>query len=150
MIKRICFILEELCHFFIKRLLTWTLDNGHLDNSINMECFQQVWKHQDLDSFAKVGTFTSENNFPLDSSPLNCTQASGERYPIWFNSIFEFCQKMIHSIFDSILLYPRFNLKYYSIQNKLWWFNSKYYSIQNIIQFKKKFYWFNSKDNSIQ
>ena len=79
MIKRICFILEELCHFFIKRLLTWTLDNGHLDNSINMECFQQVWKHQDLDSFAKVGTFTSENNFPLDSSPLNCTLANRRR-----------------------------------------------------------------------
>ena len=55
---------------------------------------------------------------------------SGGRYQIWFNSIFEFCQKMIHSIFDSILLYPRFNSKYYSIQNKLWWFNSKYYSIQ--------------------
>ena len=54
----------------------------------------------------------------------------GDRYPNRFNSIFEFCQKMIHSIFDSILLYPRFNSKYYSIQNKLWWFNSKYYSIQ--------------------
>ena len=35
----------------------------------------------------------------------------GVRYPIWFNSIFEFCQKIIHSIFDSILLYPRFNSK---------------------------------------
>ena len=49
---------------------------------------------------------------------------SGVRYPIWFNSMFEFCQKMIHSIFNSILLYPRFNSKYYSIQNELWWFNS--------------------------
>ena len=31
----------------------------------------------------------------------------GVRYPSWFNSMFEFCQKMIHSIFDSILLYPK-------------------------------------------
>ena len=54
----------------------------------------------------------------------------GGWYPIWFNSMFEFWQKMIHSIFDSILLHPRFNSKYYSI--------------------KKKFCWFNSKDNSIQ
>ena len=54
----------------------------------------------------------------------------GGRYPIWFNSIFEFCQKTIPSIFDSILLHPRFNSKYYSIQNKLWRFNSKDYSIQ--------------------
>ena len=29
--------------------------------------------------------------------------------------MFEFCQIVIHSIFDSILLYPRFNSKYYSI-----------------------------------
>ena len=28
------------------------------------------------------------------------------------------------------MLYPRFNSKYYSLQNKLWRFNSKYYSIQ--------------------
>ena len=57
----------------------------------------------------------------------SCT--SGERYPIWFNSIFEFCQKMIHSIFHSILLYATFNSKYCSIQNKLQRFNSKDYSI---------------------
>ena len=38
-------------------------------------------------------------------------QLSGGRYPIWFNSIFEFCQKLIQSIFHSILLYPRFNSK---------------------------------------
>ena len=57
------------------------------------------------------------------------------RYPIWFNSMFEFCQKMVHSIFDSILLYPRFN--------------SKYYSIQKVIQLKK-FCWLNSMGNSIQ
>ena len=54
---------------------------------------------------------------------------SGVRYQIWFNSIFEFCQKMIHSLFDSILLYPRFNSKYYSIQRKFCWFNSKNNSI---------------------
>ena len=40
----------------------------------------------------------------------------GLRYPIWFNSMFEFCQNMIHSIFNSILLYPKFNSKYKSIQ----------------------------------
>ena len=57
-------------------------------------------------------------------------QHSGGRYPIWFNSMFEFCQKMIHSIFDSILLCPRFNSKYYSIQKKICWFNSKDNSIQ--------------------
>ena len=50
----------------------------------------------------------------------------GGRYPIWFNSIFEFCQKMIHSI----LLHPRFNSKYYSIQSKFCSFNSKDDSIQ--------------------
>ena len=43
--------------------------------------------------------------------------------------MFEFCQKMIHSIFDSILLCPRFNSKYYSIQKK------SADSIQKIIQF---------------
>ena len=40
-----------------------------------------------------------------------------------------FAKKIIHSIFDSILLYPRFNSKYYSIQK-----NSAD-SIQKIIQF---------------
>ena len=35
---------------------------------------------------------------------------------------------MIHSIFDSILLYPRFNSRYYSIQKKI-----------PLIQFKRKF-----------
>ena len=44
----------------------------------------------------------------------------------------EFCQKMIPSIFDSILLYPRFNSKYYSIQK-----NSAD-SIQKIIQFNSQ------------
>ena len=55
-------------------------------------------------------------------------QIRGLRYPLWFNSISEFCQKMIHSIFDSILLYPRFNLKYNSII--ICWFNSNDNSIQ--------------------
>ena len=61
-----------------------------------------------------------------------CLQHSGGRYPIWFNSMFEFCQKMIHSIFDSILLYPRFNSKYYSILKKI------ADSIQKIIQFNSQ------------
>ena len=65
-------------------------------------------------------------------SPWVCSQASGGRYPIWFNSIIEFCQKKVHSIFDSILLYPRFNSKYYSIQK-----NSAD-SIQKIIQFNSQ------------
>ena len=46
--------------------------------------------------------------------------------------MFEFCQKMIHSIFDSILLYPRFNSKHYSIQK-----NSAD-SIQKIVQFNSQ------------
>ena len=46
--------------------------------------------------------------------------------------MFEFCQKMIHSIFDSISLYPRFNSKYYSIQKK------SADSIQKIIQFNSQ------------
>ena len=41
-----------------------------------------------------------------------------------------FFQKMIHSIFNSISLYPRLNLKYHSIQKKFCWFNSKDNSIQ--------------------
>ena len=46
--------------------------------------------------------------------------------------MFEFCQKMIHSIFDSILLYPRFNSKYYSIPKK------SADSIQKMIQFNSQ------------
>ena len=65
-------------------------------------------------------------------SGLIATQFRGVRYPIWFNSMFEFCQKMIHSIFDSISLYPRFNSKCYSIQK-----NSAD-SIQKIIQFNSQ------------
>ena len=53
----------------------------------------------------------------------------GLPYPIWFKSMFEFCQKMIHSILDSILLFPRFNSKYDSIKKK------SADSIQKIIQF---------------
>ena len=56
---------------------------------------------------------------------LNYCPVGVLRYPIWFKSMFEFCQKIIHSIFDSILLYPRFNSKYYSIKRIFCWFNSK-------------------------
>ena len=59
-------------------------------------------------------------------------EARGVRYLIWFNSMFEFCQKMVHSIFDSILLHPRFNSKYYSIKK-----NSAD-SNQKIIQFNSQ------------
>ena len=59
--------------------------------------------------------------------PTNSVGHSDGPYPIWFDSMFEFCQKMIHSIFDSILLYPRFNSKYYSIKKNL------------LIQFKRYF-----------
>ena len=69
---------------------------------------------------------------PWPCAPVAHGQNSGGRYPIWFNSMFEFCQKMIHSIFDSILLYPRFNSKYYSIQKK------SADSIQKIIQFNSQ------------
>ena len=65
-------------------------------------------------------------------SSSHCSRDRGGRYPIRFNSMFEFCRKMIHSIFDSILLYPRFNSRYYSIQ--------KYSadSIQKLIQFNSQ------------
>ena len=53
---------------------------------------------------------------------------SGVRYPIWFNSTFEFCQKMIHSIFDSIV-----NIALPMIQFKIL-FNSKKILL---IQFKR-------------
>jgi len=69
-------------------------------------------------------------------------QSRGGWYPIWFNSMFEFCQKMIHSIFNSILLHPRFNSKYHSIQRKFCWFNSK----DNSIQYSgNHWYWSNRK-----
>jgi len=56
----------------------------------------------------KVSNFKSQNRLPR-SRPRPSPKCSGVRYPIWFNSIFEFCKKMIHSI----LLCPRFNSKYY-------------------------------------
>ena len=48
----------------------------------------------------------------FDSAPVRQETDYIER--IIFHSTFEFCQKMIHSIFDSILLYPRFSSKYVS------------------------------------
>ena len=75
---------------------------------------------------------SSSPNIVLHISCSTRTCHSGVRYPIWFNSKFEFCQKMIHSIFDSILLCPRFNSKYYSIQK-----NSAD-SIQKMIQFNSQ------------
>ena len=68
----------------------------------------------------------------FSDSVFQWPQLSGDWYPIWINSMFEFCQKMIHSIFDSIFLYPRFNSKYYSIQIK------SADSIQKIIQFNSQ------------
>ena len=50
----------------------------------------------------------------FDSAPVRQKTDYIER--IIFNSMFEFCQQMIHSIFDLILLYPRFNEKYYSVE----------------------------------
>ena len=64
----------------------------------------------------------------------------GDRYPNRFNSIFEFCQKMIQ--FNSIS--RKFNSKNYPIQYFSQKINSKNYSIQKI---SKKF---NSKNYSIQ
>ena len=52
----------------------------------------------------------------FDSAPVRQKTDYIER--IIFNSMFEFCQEMIRSILDSILLYPRFNSKYYSIKKK--------------------------------
>ena len=52
----------------------------------------------------------------VDSAPVRQETDYIER--TIFNSLFEFCQKMIHSIFDSILLYPTFSSKYVSFQKK--------------------------------
>ena len=41
----------------------------------------------------------------------------GGRYPIWFNSMFEFCPKMIHSIFD--LPQKQFKILFNSKKNLL-------------------------------
>ena len=57
--------------------------------------------------------------------------ASLVRYPNWFNSMFEFCSKLIQfNIWFKIISW-KFNSKDYSILNNLLWFNSIYYSIQN-------------------
>ena len=67
----------------------------------------------------------------LQKSTKIVLSARGVRHPTWFNSmLFEFCKKMIHSIFDSLLLYVKFNSKYYSFLKKICWFNSKDNSIQ--------------------
>ena len=70
--------------------------------------------------------------------------ARGERYPNWFNSIFEFRQKMIQFNIQFNIISQKFNSKNYLIQKNLRKFNSKNYSIKKI---SKKF---NSKNYSIQ
>ena len=57
---------------------------------------------------------------------------SGGRYPIWFNSMFEFCQKMIHSIFDSYCFTQD------SIQNIIQFQKQSTDSIQKMIQFNSQ------------
>ena len=54
----------------------------------------------------------------------------GGWYPFWFNSMFEFCGKMIQFNIWFNIAYRKFNLKNYSFQNDFWWFNSKDNSIQ--------------------
>ena len=71
-------------------------------------------------------------------------QLRGERYPNWFNSIFEFCQKMIQFNIQFNSISRKFNSRDYPIQYFSQKFNSKNYSIQKI---SKKF---NSKNYSIQ
>ena len=71
-------------------------------------------------------------------------QGRGERYPNWFNSIFEFCQKMIQFNIQFNSISRKFNSRDYPIQYFSQKFNSKNYSIQKI---SKKF---NSKNYSIQ
>ena len=65
-------------------------------------------------------------------------------YPNWFNSIFEFRQKMIQFNIQFNTISQKINSENYSIQKNLRKFNSKNYSIQKI---SKKF---NSKNYSIQ
>ena len=52
--------------------------------------------------------------------------------------MFEFCQKIIHSILYSILLLLIFNSKYYSIQNIIQFKINSGDSIQKVIQFNSQ------------
>ena len=63
-----------------------------------------------------------------------CSRGAVRLFDTLFDSIqcLNFAKKMIHSIFDSILLYPRFNSKCYSIKKKF------ADSIQKIIQFNSQ------------
>ena len=108
---------------FLKFVQIFSTDVSHdsLYISILAEYYARVWEEY-FTIF--LGIWTDQLNIEYWNR--------GGRYPIWFNSMFEFCQKMIHSIFDSISLYPRFNSKYYSIQK-----NSAD-SIQKIIQFNSQ------------
>ena len=77
-------------------------------------------------------------------SYLHRPGARGERYPNWFNSIFEFRQKMIQFNIQFNTISQKFNSENYSIQKNLRKFNSKNYSIQKISEKS------NSKNYSIQ
>ena len=80
---------------------------------------------------------SSDKSHPnVQISGFQRLQHRGVWYPIWLNSIFEFCQKMVHSIFDSIFLYPRFNSKYLQFKENWYCLNRK--SAPKVFKIDKK------------
>ena len=71
-------------------------------------------------------------------------ESSLVRYPNWFNSMFEFCPKLIQFNIQFKVVSLKFSSKYHSIWINLLWFNRIDYSIQNNSM------WFNSIDHSLQ
>ena len=85
--------------------------NRMIDNKLFIFACQVLeYQPEPADQWTTLGQLeTTRRNhavFSIGSETLPCLQGSGGRYPIWFSSMFELCQKMIHSIFNSILLYP--------------------------------------------
>ena len=70
-----------------------------------------------------------EGSLILNSSI--CMKCSPVRYSNWFNSMFEFCPKLIQFNTQFKIASWIFNSKYYSIWKILLWFNSIDYSIYN-------------------
>ena len=113
-----------------KHVFWWSRQKG----KSNMDSVWTNWRflgHQnDIWKFQKVSKILTQNSVKNTGNfaPLLCFV----RYPIWFNTMFEFCQKMSHSIFDSILIRSRFSSKYYSTQKIL------LIQLKKIIQFNNQ------------
>ena len=72
----------------------------------------------------------------LSKMLMSSCRLIGGQYPIWFNSMFEFYPKMIHSIFD--LPKKQFKILFNSKKNLLIQFKRYFNSIQGIIILVKK------------